>query len=147
MSDKKLGMLTKAGSITEHRELNLADMHAKYEGVTFQVWVTPTRAHKEAYQEILTWLEEERTRVKMDIDKIKDLILRGKADQEAAELMNYEFNKRVAHWMGNTWIDWTESEAVAAFEALWKDNPLAWEWLRDQTTKLIGEYRRAFVGN
>jgi len=148
MSGKKLAVLKAVGAVNEHRTIDLGDFNAAYagKGLTFNVWVMPTREHKEAYLAILGWLDDAHEAVQAELDGIKDAAEKAKRDTELTGEMMREYNAKLAHWMGGTWLDWTETEAVGVFEALWDDNPTAWEWLREQTTKAMGDFRNQFVG-
>lgn len=167
-----LDKITSVSAVREAVTIDLGDFHADYRGATFDVWVTPTRAHQDAFREIQAYLTEagkeaRETLKRMDQQhraKITELRAAGRSadvveieeqyqieralvDNRLAEQMEAEYNERLIRWLADTWLNWDVDDARQARDHLLATNPAAWDWLWNTTTNTIGEYRRRVLKN
>lgn len=171
----KSNPLERITSIAEVREtvtVNLGDFNKSYQGATFDVWVTPTPAHRDKLREIHQWLAEagkdardalarldaqhrERVTRLREAGQAADVVTleqehqteRALFDQRCAEKMEAEYQERLVQWIADTCLNWDVEELRQARDHLLKTNPLAWEWLWNRITATIGEYKRKQLKN
>ena len=135
------------GTVREFKVLDLGDLNELYRGVTFQVWVTPTREHKEEIDNITQFLFDSRSRVKREMDKIKDPAERAECEKVLTAQTHKEWVARMKAWLSETWLDWEPDEVDQLHAALSDRNPMAWDWLVEQTGILMGAYRSEYLKN
>ena len=115
------------------RTLDMGDFDEVYAGATFEVWVAPTRAHLDAWQDTTQFI----VGVNQRLDK-----LTAKEKETAFET----WRERVVGWYAETWgLEVDVARQIR--DALDENNPLAWEWLMQRTSAMIGEYREAKLKN
>lgn len=127
--------------------VDLGEFDEAYRGAVFEVWVTPTRAHVEAWGEIREWLERSTEEARVERERYTDPGRRAEFDQEQATLLEMEYEERVLRWLAGTWLNVELEEARKIREHLLSSNPRAWEWLVHRTHTTIGEFKRRLVGN
>ena len=121
-----------SGQIT--RTVDLGDFEESYRGATFEVNVTPSRAHLRDWGKITEFIQELTTRS----DKLSD-------DEKTAALAEYEEKKIV--WLARTWTNINLEEAREIRDHLEEANPLAWDWLLTFTSLTIGNFRKESLKN
>ena len=126
------------GIITETRvtrRLDLGDYEEQYRGAVFDVWVTPTRAHLQAFGEYTDWLAENVTGRESELEP-------GQIEPLYAEMY-----QRVDAWLAGTWLNIPADEVTTIREALQDTDIDAWNWLYTGTLEAITGYRERRVKN
>jgi len=152
--------------------VDLGDYDEVYRGATFEVWVTPTRAHVQTWGEIAQWLDQVSKRARVELEK-KDTAYRkeirrlegesktaeiqalekgykaerAEFDTQTAERLQAEYDRKQLGWLARTWLNVPEEEAREIRDHLVEVDPRGWEWLVHQTHEAIGEYRRSLTKN
>jgi len=140
---KKLAKLREQGSIKVSRPMGLEEYDPAYKDadIRFQVWVTLTRAHKEAVSEMGTWLNGEIAAAKEQAREMPDETERAAFLEEANTRTNAAYDVKMMDWLSDTWLDWDRDEVQELYDLLTENHPDAWEWLVQRTTEIIREYR------
>ncbi len=111
--------------------IDLGDYDETYKGATFDVWVTPTRGHIDAYQAYYTrWIDPGTEQA-------------DEADEEREARRYAELDP----WLAETWRNLSAEETAAVREHLQETNPRAWWWLYNKTLEVAAEYRDTLVKN
>ncbi len=115
------------------------DLHAQFpesykEGAVFDVWVTPTRGHLDEFQVYREWVAENITQAE------------GVGEEEA-ERLDAEMYARFDAWLNETWRNWELDDVSAIREHLQQSNPAAWDWLYNETLRVMSEYRENLIKN
>jgi hypothetical protein len=126
-------VIRNAGSVAIVRTLDLGDFDEAYRGATFNVWVAPSRAHLQEWASLTA--EIQAAQKKAEAGEMND-----EEKREALE----KWQARHLEWFAETWRNVPLAEAQQIQEALPK---MAWEWLTQRTSEMIGEYRREKLGN
>lgn len=168
-----LDVIRGVNDVRQSVTVDLGDYNPAYAGATFEVWVTPTRAHNQRFQAIMDYLEQANKEAREALAKLdkahqeemfrlseqgtdaRELAQierqyqarRAELDARAAEQMQDEFEERLLQWMADTWLNWTLEDAREARDHLLEHNPDAWKWLWNRTTQVIGEYKRGTLKN
>ncbi len=121
-----------SGRIT--RTIDLGDFEESYRGATFEVCVTPSRAHLRAWGEITEFIQEI-NQTKSDLSE----------EERVAALASFE-DQQLA-WMVTSWVNVTLDEAREVRSHLQENNPLAWDWLLTKTSATIGNFRAETLKN
>lgn len=126
-----LSRFQKAPRIT--RTLDMGEFDEGYRGATFEVWVSPNRAHLDAWQDITAFI----VGVNQRLDEM---------EVEEKEAAFAEWRERVVGWYAQTWgIEADVARQIR--DALEESNPLGWKWLTRRTSAMIGEYRQEKLKN
>ncbi len=107
--------------------LDLGDYDEAYRGATFDVWITPPRSHWRAWNAYITWLQE-------------NIIDQG-IEEGQIETLNAEMYRQLDAWMAETWRNLSLDETTQIRERLENVNPGAWQWLYNETLRVMREYR------
>jgi hypothetical protein len=142
-----LQQITGRGRVETTVTLDLGDCDEAYRGATFDVWVTPTRAHWETFAEYAVWLDEEPKRQQQERDKIKDEAERAEFDRIKSEQLEREMFRRLDAWLADTWRNIPLEEVTQIREHLQDSFPAAWDWLYAQTLRTMREYRENLSKN
>lgn len=135
-----LDTIKAAGIIHTKTTIDLGDCDKAYRGATFDVWVTPTRAHWAEYAAHVTEVEQRR----VERDAIKDTIEREEFDR----VMTERAEARLDAWLAETWLNIdTAGDVTQIREALQENYPAAWDWLYQRTLEVIIEYKRNLSKN
>jgi hypothetical protein len=138
--------ISAAGIVRRSEAVDLGDFDEAYRGATFDVWVTPTRAHLQTWAEISRWLEATTTKARQARDALP-ADEREAFDAGTAEKLQEAYDERLVAWLAETWVNVDREEARQIFDRLQETNPRAWEWLVHRTHSVIGEFKRRIVGN
>jgi hypothetical protein len=118
------------------RTVDLGDLDEAYSGATFEVCVTPSRAHLRSWGETTEFI--------VDVTKkSRD----GDLTDEQKEASFEEYEERQLTWLAITWENITLEEAREIRDHLQEDNPLAWDWLLMKTSATIGDFRTETLKN
>jgi len=142
-----LGTIQSVKVLEKTKTVDLGEFDEVFRGAVFEVWLTPTRDHVEAWKEIRDWLTAESERARLDRDAIRDKDQRKAFDQDAAARLQRGYDRRLDAWLAVTWRNVGEDEVTAIHEHLAAVAPAAWDWLVSQTHTAIGEFRRRASGN
>jgi hypothetical protein len=113
--------------------IDLGEYDATYAGATFDVWVTPTRGHLDAYQAYF--------------DKwVRPITETGEMPDEDAE-SEAERNAELDAWLAETWRNHPLEDVTAIRAHLEKSNPRVWRWLYNRTLEVAAEYRETLIKN
>jgi hypothetical protein len=113
--------------------IDLGDYDETYKGAVFDVWVTPTRAHVQAYQAYYTkW--------------VAPVVEAGKVPPEVAD-RDDERTAELDPWLAETWRNIPLEQVTAIREHLQATNPRAWDWLYNKTLETAAQYRETLVKN
>lgn len=143
----KLSIIEAAGCLQDSVTLDMAELHPQYEGVTVEVWVTLTRSHKEWWIANNKWREAQIAEGRESRDQMPEGPERDAYDVARAEEIRQGYNERMVKWLAVTWLDWEEEHVRELYRLLDEKNPMAWEWLIQQTAFAIGAYRDARIKN
>lgn len=113
--------------------LDLGDFDEAYRGVTFDVWVTPTKAVADRVADLQRWIDEQ-----------AGALERGDVDFDD---FTAALNERWYHILAELWRDCEIDEVRAIHAALQENNPLAWDWLIRRTHEMVREYRERVLKN
>ena len=152
--------------------VDLGRFDKRYKGAAFNVWVTPTREHIEAWGDTVKWLQQVSQEARESLkrldagqrDQVEALRERDDAmgvaaleqnyqaerksfDEGTGERLQAEYDERVLRWLAATWLNVELEEARQIREHLKETNPLAWDWLVHQTHTTIGNYRKRVLKN
>ena len=149
MSDT-LNIIRSPGPDKTTRRIDLGDCDESLRGAVFDVWVTPTRAHVQAYIDYQDWLKEEPVRRQSKVNAIEDAAERERVDQEMAQQTLREMYERLDAWMAETWVNIPAEEVPIIRERLQGDDDVSssvWRWLYDRTFEVIADYREQLTKN
>jgi len=142
-----LSRITAAGAVKRSTTIDLGDCDDTYRGATFDVWVTPTRAHLEAWNAYVAWLREEPARREAERDAIQDEAERAEFDAAMGDALDREMWRRLDAWLADTWLNIEPDEVTQIREHLQENHPAAWDWLYTHTLRTMNEYREHLTKN
>lgn len=128
------------------RRLDLGDCDEAYRGATFDVWVTPTRAHWSAFADYVAWLNTEPQRRQKERDSLPEHE-RAEFDRAVGAQLDREMYERLDAWLAETWVNLDLAEVTQIREHLQETYPAAWDWLYQATLRTIREYREGLTKN
>ena len=135
------------GVLEKTEAVDLGDFDEAFRGAVFEVWLTPTRAHIEAFGEVRDWLKRESERARRDRDGIRDEEKRRAFDTESAGRLQAGYDARLDAWLAETWRNVKLEEVRQIHAHLSRVAPPAWDWLANETHTTIGRFRRRAAGN
>jgi len=135
--------------VEKTRAVDLAEFDEAYagKGVVFEVWLTPSQAHIEAWKETRDWLVDASERARKARAAIEDEERRAEYDTATAERLQREYDRRLDAWLAETWRNWEVADVETLHAHLTANCPAMWDWLVHQTHSAIGEFRRKAAGN
>lgn len=142
-----LQLITKSDAVYTTHTLDLGDCDPSYRGATFDVWVTPTRAHLRTFADYTYWLQTEPSKRQAERDKIPDEAERKEFDRVMGEQLDREMYNRLDAWLDETWRNIPLDEVTAIREHLREAHPGAWDWLYNNTLRAIRDYRENLSKN
>ncbi len=123
--NKTLDLITGVSASYATATIDLGEYDETYDGATFDVWITPTRAHLDAYQAYYRrWMDPGTER-----------------DDDAEQYAELD------PWLAETWRNLSLEEVTGIREHLLETNPRAWWWLYNRTLEVAAEYRDTLVKN
>ena len=128
------------------RRVDLGDCDDAYRGATFDVWVTPTRAHWTAFADYVAWLNTEPQRRAKERDNLPEAE-RAEFDRVMGEQLDREMYERLDAWLAETWVNLDVGEVTQIREHLQTTYPAAWDWLYNATLRTMREYREGLTKN
>jgi len=117
------------------RPLDLALFDPAYEGVALDVWVTPSRAHLQEWMDITQMITGAARAAEA-----------GQLTEEESAVKFAEWKERQLAWYARTW-DISLAEARELHDACQERNPLLWDWITLETSRIIGNYRQEKLKN
>lgn len=160
------------GVAQKFETVDLGRFDKRYKEAAFNVWVTPTREHVEAWGDVTKWLQQVSREAKESLarldaehhDQVEALRVKGDTagvaaleqnyraerksfDEGTADRLQAEYDERVLRWLADTWLNVELEEARQIREHLKETNPLAWDWIVHQTHTTIGDYRKRVLKN
>lgn len=120
----------KSASSRVTRTIDLGDFDEAYRDATFEVCVTPSRAHLRSWGEITEYIVE-----------VTQQTHEGTLSDEDKEAALVEYAERQLAWLAATWVNLTTDESREIRDHLQEENPLAWDWLLMRTSATIGNFR------
>lgn len=144
-----LQQITSVGAVKTTVTLDLGDCDKAYRGATFDVWVTPTRAHWAAWVEWYAYDTQEPQRIS---ERRKEIAATNEttAAEYAAEqsrTFNETTYRMLDAWLAETWVNIPADEVTTIRETLQEQNPAAWQWLLEHTLRAITQYRENLSKN
>ncbi len=110
--------------------VDLGEYDATYKGATFDVWITPTRAHLDVYQAYYKrWVDP------------------GTEQDDDTDADDAEQYAELDPWLAETWRNLSLEDTTAIREHLQETNPRAWWWLYNKTLEVAAEYRETLIKN